>query len=89
VKNVQISFDEDLLTLVDKLANSEQLSRSAAVREAVRNWIRQKEIDKFERAWKARLVQVRRDEQRYDEEERQSEREEAEAWLRAEGWDDG
>jgi len=42
MKNVQISFDENLLKSVDGLAASTRLSRSAIVREALRRWIKEK-----------------------------------------------
>lgn len=55
MKNVQISFEENLLASVDSIASSSQLSRSAIVREALRNWIKQREIQKFEREWIRKL----------------------------------
>ena len=48
MKNVQISFDEELLNTIDRFATSFRLTRSAVVREAVKTWIRQKEIKQFE-----------------------------------------
>jgi metal-responsive CopG/Arc/MetJ family transcriptional regulator len=42
VKNVQISFDEDLLDTIDELAAALNLTRSAIVREALKNWVRQR-----------------------------------------------
>ena len=74
VKNVQISFDEDLLDAVDEIAESLQLSRSAIVREALKTWIRQKEVKNFEEAWIARLK------------EKPQDLGDAEAWLKAESW---
>jgi metal-responsive CopG/Arc/MetJ family transcriptional regulator len=55
MKNVQISFEENLLESIDSIASSSQLSRSAIVREALRNWIKQREIQKFEREWIRKL----------------------------------
>lgn len=55
MKNVQISFEENLLASIDSIASSSQLSRSAIVREALRNWIKQREIQKFEREWIRKL----------------------------------
>ncbi len=76
MKNVQISFDEGLLATVDHWAASSQLSRSAVVREALKTWIRQKEIKEFEDEWIAKLKENPRDQ------------EEEEAWLEAESWSD-
>ena len=76
MKNVQISFDEELLATVDHWAASSQLSRSAVVREALKTWVRQKEIKEFEDEWIAKLKENPRDQ------------EEEEAWLEAESWSD-
>ncbi len=76
MKNVQISFDEDLLKLIDQFAASSQLTRSAAVREAVKTWIRQEEIKKFEDEWIRKLN------------ENPEDTEDSEAWVKAEKWGD-
>jgi len=47
MKNIQISFDETLLEEVDRIAETDRLSRSAIVREALKTWIKQKEIKAF------------------------------------------
>ncbi len=74
MKNIQISFDEELLKVVDRLAVASRQSRSAIVREAVKNWIRQKEIDAFEKQWIQKLKEV------------PQETENADAWIKAEQW---
>jgi metal-responsive CopG/Arc/MetJ family transcriptional regulator len=51
MKNVQISLDENLLETVDQLAASNKTSRSAVVREALKHWIKDKEIEEFENQW--------------------------------------
>jgi metal-responsive CopG/Arc/MetJ family transcriptional regulator len=76
MKNVQISFDEDLLKTIDQFAASSQLTRSAAVREAVKAWIRQEEIKKFEDEWIRKLKDNPED------------LEDSEAWIKAEKWGD-
>ncbi len=76
MKNVQISFDENLLKTVDRIAASYQLSRSAMVREALENWIRQREIQEFEKAWIRKLKENRDDIT------------DAEPWLLTEQWGD-
>ena len=76
MKNVQISFDENLLNTVDNIAASSQLSRSAVVREALKNWIRQREIKAFENDWIQKLK------------ENPDEIEDSEAWMDAEHWGD-
>jgi metal-responsive CopG/Arc/MetJ family transcriptional regulator len=76
MKNVQISFDEDLLKTIDQFAASSQLTRSAAVREAVKTWIRQEEIKKFEDEWIRKLN------------ENPEDLEDSEAWIKAEKWGD-
>ena len=74
MKNVQISFDEELLDTVDRLSASLQLSRSAVVREALKTWIRQREVKSFEEEWIARLKDKPQD------------LHEAEAWAKTESW---
>ena len=48
MRNVQISFDEDLLKAVDNYAASAKLTRSAIVRDSLKHWLREKEIKAFE-----------------------------------------
>ena len=76
MKNVQISFDEDLLIKFDKYATASRLTRSAAVREAVKTWIRQAEIKKFEDTWIQKLK------------ENPEDSEDSEVWLQTEKWGD-
>ena len=76
MKNVQISFDEDLLVKFDKYATASQLTRSAAVREAVKSWIRQEEIKRFEDNWIEKLK------------ENPDDLEDSKAWDTAEKWGD-
>lgn len=76
MKNVQISFDEDLLNEVNSMVASTRLSRSAIVREALRRWIREKKIKKFEDEWIKKLKENPDDTQ------------EANAWIKIEQWGD-
>ncbi len=77
MKNVQISFDEELLNTIDRFATATRLSRSEVVREAVKVWIRQKEIIKeFEDDWIKKLK------------ESPGDPDDSEAWLKAEKWSD-
>lgn len=76
MKNVQISFNEELLETIDMVARSSQMSRSAIVREALKNWLRQRQVKNFEDEWIAKLRESPQD------------WEEAEAWIAAESWSD-
>ena len=76
MKNVQISFDEQLLKTIDRFATSSKLTRSAVVREAVKTWIRQKEIKEFEDDWIKKLK------------ENPVDLDDSEVWLKAEKWSD-
>jgi predicted transcriptional regulator len=76
MKNVQISFDEQLLKTIDRFATSSKLTRSAVVREAVKTWIRQKEIKEFEDDWIKKLKESPVD------------LDDSEVWLKAEKWSD-
>lgn len=48
MKNVQISFDENLLYAVDRFTASAKISRASIIREALRHWLREREIREFE-----------------------------------------
>ena len=76
MKNVQVSFDEELLKTIDRFAASSQLTRSAVVREAVKTWIQQKEIKEFEDDWIKKLK------------ENPEGPNDSEAWMKAEEWSD-
>jgi len=76
MKNVQISFDEQLLKTIDRFATSSRLTRSAVVREAVKTWIRQKEIKEFEDDWIKKLKESPVD------------ADDSEVWLKTEIWSD-
>ncbi|MBW1801627.1 MAG: ribbon-helix-helix protein, CopG family, partial [Deltaproteobacteria bacterium] len=58
MKNVQISFDENLLKAVDRLASSVKSTRSAVVREALKHWIREQRIKEFEDQWIGSLKEM-------------------------------
>ena len=74
MKNVQISFDENLLNTLDNIVASSQLSRSAVVRKTLKNWIRQREIQAFENDWIRKLK------------DNPDEIADSEAWMNAEHW---
>jgi len=76
MKKVRISFDEKLLEMVDGVAASSRVSRSAIVRETLKNWLRQRQVKKFENEWIKKLREVLQDS------------EETEAWHSAESWSD-
>ena len=76
MKKVHISFDEELLARVDRFAASSQLSRSAVVREALRTWIRRKQVEAFEDEWIRKLKESPQDQEKDV------------AWLEAESWSD-
>lgn len=76
MKNVQISFDEDLLKAIDRFAMSSRLTRSAVVREAVKTWVRQKKVKEFEDDWIKKLK------------ENPEDMDDSEAWMEAEEWSD-
>ncbi len=76
MKNVQISFDENLLKTIDRFATSSRLTRSAVVREAVKTWVRQKKVKEFEDDWIKKLKESPED------------MDDSEAWMKAEKWSD-
>ena len=76
MKNVQISFDENLLSTVDRIASSSNLSRSAVVREALKAWIRERKVKQFEEEWIRKLK------------ENPPDLDDSEAWIEVEQWGD-
>ena len=80
MKNIQISFDENLLDIVNNYAASVRLSRSAVVREALKQWLRDKEIQGFENDWIRKLKEHPDD--------TPDNTKDSEAWIRAEQWGD-
>ena len=76
MKNVQISFDENLLKAIDGIASSGQITRSAIVREALKSWIKQKEIKQFEDDWIKKLK------------ENPDDVKDSEKWIKTEMWGD-
>lgn len=51
MKNIQISFDENILREVDNVASSSKTSRSAIIRDAIRFWLKEKYVKDFEQNW--------------------------------------
>jgi metal-responsive CopG/Arc/MetJ family transcriptional regulator len=51
MKNVHISLDEETLHRVDRAAKPLGLSRSEVVRQALRQWLRQRAVEGFEQGW--------------------------------------
>ena len=76
MKNVQISLDERLLEEIDHIVTKRHSSRSALVREALKYWIRQREIQDFEQGWIQKLKENPEDSI------------DTEAWTQAEAWGD-
>jgi len=75
MKNVQISFDENLLTAIDRIAAVSRESRSSIIRKALEFWIKQKEINEFEQQWIKKLKET------------SDETETADNWIKTELWE--
>jgi predicted transcriptional regulator len=74
MKSVRITVDAETLRQVDRVAKPLGLKRSEIVRQALRQWLRQQPINRFEQDWKAALGRRPDDDAR------------AEAWLKAQEW---
>ena len=74
MKNVQITVDDNTLRLVDRVAKPLGLKRSEIVRQALRQWLRSRAVERFEEEW---IASLRR---QPDEQER------AEDWLTVQTW---
>jgi len=75
MKNVQISFDENLLTAIDRIAAVSRESRSSIIRKALEFWVRQKEINEFEQQWIQKLKET------------PDETETTDNWIKTELWE--
>lgn len=51
MKNIQVSFDENTIAVLDKIAEQSNATRTAVIREAVKAWLKQKKIAEFESGW--------------------------------------
>jgi metal-responsive CopG/Arc/MetJ family transcriptional regulator len=51
MKNVQITIDEETLSLVDQTIEPLGLNRSEVVRQALREWLRRNAVQSFEQEW--------------------------------------
>ena len=74
MKNIQVSFDEKTITILEQIANLTNKTRTAVIREAVDEWLKQKRIDDFESRWINAL--------------KKEASEDSDVWLAAEEWDD-
>jgi metal-responsive CopG/Arc/MetJ family transcriptional regulator len=55
MKNVRITVDDETLEQVDRIAEPLGLKRSEIVRQALRQWLRSRAVEGFEREWIAAL----------------------------------
>lgn len=76
MKNVQVTIDAATLSRVDRVSKPLGLTRSAVVRQALKDWLRRHAVESFERDW------IRALEERPDDSSR------AEPWLDAQSWGD-
>lgn len=74
MKNIQITVDEETLRHVDRAAKPLGLKRSEIVRQALRQWLQRRAVERFEEDWILALKN------RPDEERR------ADDWLAIQAW---
>jgi len=74
MKNIQICFDEKILEELDYIVSVSSLSRSDIITEALRQWLKQKEIKAFEDDWIEKLKQ------------KPDNSEDAEKWIQFQTW---
>jgi predicted transcriptional regulator len=77
MKNLQVSIEDTMLSYLDKVAELQQKTRTALIREAIAYWIRRKNIEQFENQW---IIALKNGKSAYPEED--------DAWMVAEAWDD-
>ncbi|MDM8550342.1 hypothetical protein QUF72_09700 [Desulfobacterales bacterium HSG2] len=76
MKEIQISFDEDVLEEIEQIVSTTDISLSDIVGDAVRRWLKGRKIRKFEEEWIEKLRQHPDDP------------EDAEKWLPLQYWSD-
>jgi len=76
MKNIQISFDEDIFAEIEHAVSATGLSFPDIVKDAVRQWLQKREIRKFENEWIEKLKQSPDDSQG------------AEEWMSIQHWSD-
>jgi metal-responsive CopG/Arc/MetJ family transcriptional regulator len=74
MKNIQITVDQDTLRQVDRVSKPLGLKRSEIVRQALRQWLQRRAIERFEEDWIAALKK------------RPDDRRRADAWLPIQRW---
>jgi metal-responsive CopG/Arc/MetJ family transcriptional regulator len=74
MKNVQITIDQATLAAVDRAASPLGLKRSEVVRQALREWLRRRSVERFEEEWIGALQNAPDDSARAD------------AWLESQAW---
>ena len=72
--NIQITVDEETLRQVDRVSKPLGLKRSEIVRQALRQWLQRRAVERFEEDWIAAL------------EERPDDGARAEDWLPVQAW---
>jgi metal-responsive CopG/Arc/MetJ family transcriptional regulator len=74
MKNIQVTIDPETLTAVDRAARPLGLKRSAIVRQALREWLHRRSVERFEEEWVAGLKKKPDDPKRADD------------WLASQVW---
>ena len=74
MKNIQITVDQETLRQVDRVSKPLGLKRSEIVRQALRQWLQRRAIERFEEDWIAALKNRPDDRRRADE------------WLPIQSW---
>jgi len=74
MKNIQVTIDPATLTAVDRAARPLGLKRSEIVRQALREWLHRRSVERFEEEWIAGLKKKPDDPKRADD------------WLPSQAW---
>ena len=74
MKNIQVTIDPATLTAVDRAARPLGLKRSEIVRQALREWLHRRSVERFEKEWIAGLEKQADDPKRADD------------WLASQAW---
>ena len=78
MKNLQIGLEEDVIDYLDKVAEGQNKTRTAVIREAIDHWIKRTVVEDFEAKWIESL----------EKEGVPSRDEDGDLWAAAEEWDE-
>jgi predicted transcriptional regulator len=76
MKNLQIGIEDSMVSYLDRIADEQHKTRSAVIREALKHWIKQSAVERFESQW---IEALKKEDTQFSDD--------SELWMAAEEWD--